>query len=144
MTFTNNTIGKRCTIWEQVSVYDSKIGDDVSIGAYTEVGHAIVGDRSRIGAYVFIPGGVVIEEDCFIAPKVCFTNDKYPSVEKAMTNCSAPLTTTVKRGAVIGANCTILPGITIGENAVIGGGSVVTKDVPAGEVWVGNPAKRLK
>ena len=85
--------------------------------------------------------GITIEDDVFIGANVTFTNDKFPKSKNVDWQL---LTTVIKRGASIGAGSTILPGLTIGENAVVGAGSVVTKDVPAGEIWVGNPAHFVK
>jgi len=131
-----NTIGKNPTIWANTNIYESTIGDDVSVGFGTEIGHGVIGNNVRIGSQCFICAGVIIEDDVFIAPKVCFTNDKYPPSDKW-------LPTYVKRGASIGAGSIIICGNTIGEDATIGAGSVVTKDVPAGEVWIGVPARKL-
>lgn len=115
----------------------ARYGEDCTIHAFTWIGGEI-GDRCKIEAFAFIPDGVTLEDDVFIGPHVCFTNDKNPP---SGGNWS---TTLVKNGAVIGANATILPGIIIGERAVVGAGAVVTKDVPAGETWVGNPARCVK
>ena len=82
-----------------------------------------------------------MEESVFVGPNVTFTNDLFPRSKNPDWEMRK---TVVKKGASIGANATILCGITIGENAMIGAGSVVTKDVPAGEVWVGNPAEYLR
>ena len=127
-------------IWQYTNIYNSAlIGRNCSIGCFCEIGKdVVIGDNVRIGAYTFIPEGVTIEDDVFIAPKVCFVNDKFPpshgkSWEKTL----------IKKGAVIGANSTILP-IVIGERALIGAGSVVTKDIPPDEVWCGCPAKFLR
>ena len=107
----------------------SWIGDEVEIG-----------EGTRIQAFAFIPNGVTIGKDVFIGPHVCFTND--PNlICKGKDYWKKTL---VEKGAKIGANSSILAGITIGENATIGMGSVVLKDVPANEVWGGNPAKFLK
>lgn len=89
----------------------------------------------KIEPFAFIPDGVEIEDDVFIGPHVCFTNDKFPP-----SHGKGWVKTLVKRGASIGAGAIILPGLTIGGKAKIGAGSVVTKDIPAGEVWYGNPA----
>jgi len=83
--------------------------------------------------------GITVEDNVFIGPNVTFTNDKYP---RSKVYPDKFLKTIIKKWASIGANATILSGITIGENAMIGAGSVVTKDVPAGELWFGNPAKK--
>ena len=120
-----------------VNLYGCKIGDGCNIGSFVEIGRGvIIGNNCKIQAFAFIPPGVIIEDEVFIGPHVCFTNDKNP---RAIGEWKLDKTL-VKRGVSIGANCTILPGITIGENAVIGAGSVVTKDVPAGALVYGNPA----
>jgi acetyltransferase-like isoleucine patch superfamily enzyme len=82
--------------------------------------------------------GITIEDDVFIGPNATFTNDKYP---RSKVYPEEFVQTVVKKRASIGANATILCGVTIGENAMIGAGSVVTRDVPDGELWYGNPAK---
>src|SRR3990167_26061 len=114
---------------------EPNIGETTKIAAFVEIGKGVtIGERCKIEAFVFIPPGVTIEDDVFIGPHVCFTNDRNPP----SGNWSATL---VKKGARIGANSSILAGVTIGDGALIGMGSVVLKDVPAGECWVGNPAK---
>ena len=84
---------------------------------------------------------MTLEDNVFVGPNATFTNDLFPKSKNSNWKLSK---TFVKRGASIGANATIICGVTIGENAMIGAGSVVTKDVPANEVWVGNPAKFLR
>lgn len=117
---------------------DYTIGQGCTIHAPVWIGNGVViGNNCKIEAFAFIPYGVLLGNDVFVGPHVCFTNDKYPpSGGKKWSP------TIVKDGAAIGANVTILPGLTIGENAIIGAGSVVTKDVPAGETWIGNPARK--
>ena len=85
--------------------------------------------------------GITLEDNVFIGSNVSFTNDRYPHAKNSEWKLERTL---IKKGASVGAGSSILCGVTIGENAMIGIGSVVTKDVPAGEVWVGNPAKFLK
>ena len=119
--FRPKSLGKGCTIHSHVWV-----GDDVTIG-----------DNVKIQAFTFIPNGVTIGNNVFIGPHVCFTNDKKPPSDTLST-------TVVGDGAAIGANSTILPGITIGEGAMIGAGSVVTKSIPPGETWFGNPARKYE
>ena len=130
-------------IWhpELCNLYGCTIGASTSVGAFCEIAEGvIIGYGCKLQAFIFIPSGVKIGNNVFIGPHVCFTNDKFPSASQGFNL----LTTTVENGAAIGANSTICPNITIGKGALIGAGSVVTKDVPAGEVWVGNPAKFLR
>jgi UDP-2-acetamido-3-amino-2,3-dideoxy-glucuronate N-acetyltransferase len=97
----------------------------------------VMGDGCSVQAFAFIPDGVTIGNNVFIGPNATFTNDKYPpSRGKHWKN------TLVGDNVSIGAGAVILPGIKIGNGAIIGAGAVVTKDVPAGETWIGNPAKR--
>jgi len=86
---------------------------------------------------MFLPGGVSIGKNCFIGPHVCFTNDRYPPSDNWED-------TIVKDGASIGAGCVIICGVTIGSGSIIGAGGVVTKSVPPGEIWAGNPASKLR
>lgn len=131
-------IGARTKIWKWSHVYpNAKIGKDCMIGERCMIANVTIGDRVRIQNGVDVFEGVTIEDDVFIAPHVCFTNDREPPSGKITP-------TLVKKGARIGANCTIVCGVTIGEGALIGAGSVVTKDVKAGEVWYGNPARRRR
>jgi acetyltransferase-like isoleucine patch superfamily enzyme len=125
-------------VWGTCNIYSTaKLGQGVNIGTFTEIGHNVkIGDRTRVGAMCFIPEGVTIEDECFIGPRVTFCNDKYPPSSKEAWE---PIV--VKERARIGAGATILPGVTIGKDSLIGAGSVVTKDVPEGEIWCGNPAK---
>jgi len=143
----NCTIGENTVIWHFANIYKATIGKQVNIGAYTEIQKAVIGDRCRIASGCFIPNGVIIKDDCFIGPKVCFTTDKYPRavdgvLHKGEFKPEKP--TIVENGASIGANSTILPGITIGENALIGAGSIVTKDVPENATWIGTSIKGEK
>lgn len=130
--------GPNTKLWhpELSVILDCTIGDHCIIHAPVWIGNNVkIGNGCLIQAFTFIPEGVTIEDEVFIGPHVCFTNDKKPP---SWGTHWAPIT--VKRCASIGANVTILPGITIGDHAKIGAGAVVTKDVPGGETWVGNPA----
>lgn len=131
-------VGEGTKICDHVNIYKCKIGKNCKIEAYVYIeGGVVIGDNCKIKPFVFIPTGVTIEDDVFIGPNVAFTNDKYPSAHGEWKL----LRTRVKRGASIGANCVILPGLTIGQYALIGAGSVVTKDVPDYAVVSGNPAR---
>ncbi len=117
-----------------------KIGQGTTFGAFIDIGDdVVIGKNCKIAAFAFIPPGVTLEDEVFIGPHVCFTNDKNPHARGEWTL----LKTLVKSGATIGANATILPGITIGRNATIGSGSVVTKNVPDNETWAGVPARKI-
>jgi len=136
-------IGDGTKIWhpETSNIYGGGyIGKDCNIGTFVEIRSPRIGSRCKIQAFVFIPEGVEIDDDVFIGPHVCFTNDKYPNAK----DYGKFLRTHVKKGAAIGANATIICGVTIGKRASIGAGAVVTKDVPPGVTVVGNPAKELK
>ena len=115
-----------------------KIGSGTKIAAFVEIGdNVVIGKNCLIQAFVFICPLVTIEDNVFIGPHVCFTNDKKPP--SSDNNWEKTL---VKKGAVIGANSTIIPGITIGKNGIIGAGSVVTKNIGDGEKWYGQAAKK--
>ena len=104
-------------------------------------GDVIIGDRVTLKSGVQLWDGTRIEDDVFIGPNVTFTNDPYPRSKEYPQQFSD---ITIKRNASVGANATLLPGITIGEHAMVGAGAVVTKDVPAHAVVVGNPAQVIR
>src|SRR3989304_5024300 len=113
----------------------AEIGADSITHSHVGMGDGvIIGQRCRIQAFSFLPTGVILGDDVFIGPRVTFTNEKYPPLG-GWSN------TIVECGAVIGAGAIILPGLVIGKGALIGAGAVVTRDIPAGETWIGNPAK---
>jgi len=117
------------------------LGDNVSVGSHSTVEHHVeIGHRVRIHSGAFIPEYSILEDDCWIGPRVVLTNAPHPRCVN-LPNCLAGVT--VKRGAKIGANVTILPGVTVGENALVGAGAVVTKDVAAGAVVAGVPARQV-
>ena len=136
-------IGKNTSIWQFcVVLKGAKIGSNCNINCQVFIeNHVIIGDNVTIKPGVQIWDGIIIEDNVFIGPNVTFTNDKYP---KSKNSNFELLNTIIRKGASIGANATILPGIEIGENAVIGAGSVVTKNVESNEVVVGNPARKIK
>lgn len=116
----------------------AQIGHNCNICSHCFIeNNVVIGDNVTIKCGVQLWDGLRIEDSVFVGSNVTFANDKYPRSKHYPEKF---LPTTIKKGASIGANATILPGITIGENAMIGAGSVVTKDVPAGELWIGNPA----
>lgn len=142
-------LGRNVRIHGFVNLYGCEIGDDVKIGTFVEIQKgARVGNRCKISSHTFICEGVTLEDEVFIGHSVVFTNDRYPRATadgrlqtEADWKC---IPTLVKKGASIGSGATLLCGITIGENAMVGAGSVVTRDVPAGAVVAGNPARIVK
>jgi len=134
-----STFGARLQTGQGASIReDNQVGDDVSIGtnAVLEFGNRI-GDRVRIHSGCFLEL-VTIEDDVFVGPNVVFTDDPHPMNCPRYSECKGGAV--VRRLARIGANSTILPGVAIGEGALVGAGSVVVHDVPAGAVVAGNPA----
>ena len=134
-------IGRDTCIWQFVVVLPgARIGANCDINAHCFIENDVhVGDNVTIKCGVQLWDGVTLEDGVFVGPNVSFTNDLYPRSKRCL---DAPLPTRVGAGASIGANATILCGVTIGRNAMIGAGSVVTRDVPEGELWCGNPAQR--
>lgn len=130
-------------IWQFCVVLSgAKIGENCNICSHCFIeNEAVIGNNVTIKNGVQVWDGITIEDNVQVGANVTFTNDKYPRAKNPNWILEK---TTIKRGASIGAGSTILCGVTIGENAMIGIGSVVTKDVPASEVWVGNPAHFLK
>jgi UDP-2-acetamido-3-amino-2,3-dideoxy-glucuronate N-acetyltransferase len=143
-------LGRDVKIYDFVNLYGCEIGDETKIGTFVEIQKgARIGRRVKVSSHTFICEGVTIEDEAFIGHGVTFTNDLYP---RATTPSGAlqgdadwkVIPTVVRRGASIGSGSTILCGIEIGEGAIVGAGSVVTKDVPAGMIVAGNPAKILR
>jgi len=134
-------IGEGTRIWHFVHVRTgAKIGKNCNIGkdVYIDT-NVIIGDNCKIQNFASIYQGVIIGNDVFIGPHVCFTNDLYPRA--LLWGEDRLVKTIIKDGASLGANSTIIAGITIGEYAMVGAGSVVTKDVPSYCLVVGNPAR---
>lgn len=120
----------------------AKIGENCNICSHCFIeNEAVIGNNVTIKCGVQVWDGITLEDDVMVGSNVTFTNDKYP---KSRNKEWELLHTRVCTGASIGAGSTILPGLTIGEGAMIGAGSVVTQDVPAGEMWAGNPARFIK
>jgi acetyltransferase-like isoleucine patch superfamily enzyme len=141
--YAGNIIGDRLQTGQGASIREANVlGDDVSVGtnAVLEFGNTI-GNRVRIHSGCFLEM-VTIEDDVFVGPNVVFTDDPHPMNCPRYKECKGGAV--VRRLARIGANSTILPGVEIGENALVGAGSVVVDDVPAGAVVVGNPARLIK
>ena len=136
-------IGVDTYVWQfSVILKDAVIGNHCNINCQVFIENdVVIGDHVTIKPGVQIWDGLRIEDHVFIGPNVTFTNDRYPRSKQYPQEFQQ---TIIKKGASIGANATILGGITIGENAMIGAGSVVTKNVPANELWVGNPARKIR
>lgn len=143
-------LGRGVRLFGFVNLYGCEVGDESKIGCFVEIQRgAKVGARCKISSHSFICEGVTIEDEVFIGHGVMFTNDRWPRATSADGTILGAedwecLPTLVKRGASIGSGSTILSGITIGEHAMVGAGSVVTIDVPAGTTFVGNPAREVK
>lgn len=137
------SIGQGTRIWQFVVVLPgATIGRDCNICAHVLIeGDVVIGDRVTVKSGVQLWDGVRLEDDVFVGPNATFTNDLRPRSRQRPEKF--PITR-VCRGASIGANATLLPGVTIGEGALVGAGSVVVRDVPPGVTVVGNPARPLK
>jgi acetyltransferase-like isoleucine patch superfamily enzyme len=133
-------IGEGTTIWQFVVVLPSAlIGSDCNICSHVFIENDVqIGNRCTIKGGVQLWDGITLEDDVFIGPNATFTNDRHPRSKKHPAKFPKTL---VRKGASIGANATILPGVEIGEGAMVGAGAVVVHDVPAGATVVGNPAR---
>ena len=141
---TNASIGNGTKIWHYANVYDCIIGDNCTIGAYTEVQNDVhIGNNVTISSHSFICSLVEIEDDVFIGHGVMTINDLYPPSFRRTGSKEHWKKTCIQKGVIIGSNATIFP-VTIGENVKIGAGAVVTKDIPDNYVAVGNPARIIK
>lgn len=142
-------LGRGVRIFGFTNLYGCEVGDDVKIGAFVEIQKGVkIGRRCKISSHTFICEGVTLEDEVFIGHGVMFTNDRFPRATNADGSLQTEqdwtcLKTVVRRRATIGSGATLLCGITIGEGALVGAGSVVTKDVTAGTVVAGNPARPL-
>jgi acetyltransferase-like isoleucine patch superfamily enzyme len=143
-------LGKDVKLARFINLYGCEIGDETKVGTFVEIQkNAIVGRRCKISSHTFICEGVTIEDQVFIGHGVTFVNDSFPRATTATGELQTGSdwkveTTLVKKGASIGSGATILSNVTIGERAIVGAGSVVTRDVPADVIVVGNPAKVLR
>lgn len=139
----NSNVPESSNVWQFCVVLPgAKIGERVNICSHCFIENDVkIGNDVTVKCGVQLWDGVELEDGVMVGANVTFTNDRYPrSKNKEWTL----LRTRVCKGATIGAGSTILPGITIGEKAFIAAGSVVTQDIPAGEIWMGSPAKFYK
>ena len=136
----SSSIGENTNIWQFcVILKDARIGSNCNINAQTFIeNNVVIGNNVTIKSGVQIWDGITIEDDVFVGPNVTFTNDFTPRSKQYPTSF---LQTIIKKGSSLGANSTVLGGVTIGEYAMIGAGSVVTKNIGIQELWYGNPAR---
>lgn len=143
-------LGKDVKIHAFVNLYGCSIGDNTKIGAFVEIQKgASIGKNCKISSHTFICEGVTIQNNVFVGHNVTFINDKYPKATSPEGNLQTEedwsvTPTLVEERVSIGSSVTILCGVTIGTGATVGAGSVVTKDIPPGEVWAGNPARLVR
>ena len=130
-------------IWQFCVVLpDAKVGENCNICSHCFIENDVeIGNNVTVKCGVQLWDGLRVEDDVFIGANVSFTNDRYPRSKRYPARFEK---TVIRKGASIGAGSVVLCGIEIGEKAMIGAGSVVTKDVPAGELWVGNPARFVR
>jgi acetyltransferase-like isoleucine patch superfamily enzyme len=143
-------LGNNIRIHDFVNLYGCEIEDNTKIGSFVEIQKgAKIGKSCKISSHSFICEGVTIEDDVFVGHHVVFINDRYPRAVNQGGELQTEVDwtmepTVVKRRASIGSGAVILCNVTVGENAMVGAGSVVTKDVPANTVVVGNPARIIR
>jgi acetyltransferase-like isoleucine patch superfamily enzyme len=140
----STTVGAGTRVWAFAHVMPGAvIGIDCNLGDHTYLESGVrIGDRVTLKNGVAVWDGVELEDDVFVGPNAVFTNDLVPRSAPYRTDAADLLRTIVRRGATIGANATVVCGITIGEQALVGAGSVVTHDVPAHALVIGNPARQ--
>ncbi len=141
--YAGNAIGNNFMTGHKANIRElNTIGDNVSIGTHSVIEHhVLIGTGVRVHSMVFIPEYTVLEEGCWIGPNVVVTNDPYPQSPKGRKKLKP---VTVKKKAKIGANVTLIPGVTVGEGALVGAGSVVVADVDGGAIYAGYPAKFIR
>jgi acetyltransferase-like isoleucine patch superfamily enzyme len=135
------SIGEGTTIWQfSIILPKAVIGANCNINSFCFIENdVIIGNNVTVKCGVYLWDGMLLEDNVMIGPNVTFTNDRFPRSKQPFDVSKIIL----KKGASLGANATILGGITIGEYALIGAGSVVTKNVPGNTLWVGNPACQI-
>jgi acetyltransferase-like isoleucine patch superfamily enzyme len=143
-------LGRNVVLNDFINLYGCRIGDNTKIGPFVEIQkNATIGRNCKISSHSFICEGVIIEDNVFIGHGVMFINDRYPRAATPSGKLQSEddwevVPTRICQGASVGSSATILCGITIGEDAIIGAGSVVVGNIPAGMIAVGNPARVIK
>jgi acetyltransferase-like isoleucine patch superfamily enzyme len=128
----------QCGHWVLVRE-DTVIGDDCSIGSGTVIEFSVrIDDGVRLHSQCFVPEHSILEAGCWLGPRVVITNARFPAAPRTKASLEPVL---IRKGAKVGANATLLPGIVLGAGCLVGAGSVVTRDVPEGAIVIGNPAR---
>lgn len=138
-----SNIGDNTLVWQYaVILAGAHIGSNCNVNCHTFIENdVIIGNNVTVKSGIYLWDGITIGNDVFLGPNVTFTNDKYPRSKQYPEEFQR---TTIEDGASVGAGAIILGGVTVGRKAMIGAGSVVTKDIPAGELWIGNPARFVR
>tara|TARA_Y100000780_G_scaffold132772_1_gene119325 strand:- start:36881 stop:37498 length:618 start_codon:yes stop_codon:yes gene_type:complete len=141
--YAGNKIGSNFQTGNKANIRElNNIGDNVSVGTLSVVEHHVeIEDGVRIHTQVFVPEYTTLKTKCWLGPNVVLTNAMYPMSPNVKDELKGPI---IEEGAIVGANSTVLPGVSLGKDSVVGAGSVVTKDVEPSSVVCGNPAKFLK
>lgn len=136
----SKNIGKNTVVWQYTVILpEAVIGMNCNINALCFIENDVkIGNNVTVKCGVYLWDGITIEDDVHLGPSVVFSNDLYPRSKHSFSL----LRTTIRKGASVGANAVIIPGIIIGAYALIGAGSVVTKNIPANTIWMGNPARQ--
>jgi len=145
-------LGTNVKLAKFINLYGCAIGDNCKIGTFVEVQEGVViGSNCKISSHTFICEGVTIGDNCFVGHGVIFINDNYPRSVNKSGNLSTKsdwkdqlVYINIGYNVSIGSNSTILGNVTIGDDSIIGAGSVVTKNVPTGQIWAGNPARMIR
>ena len=141
--YAGNVIGARFRTGNKANIRENNtIGDDVSIGTLSVVEHHVrIGNGVRIHTQAFVPEYSVLEDECWVGPQAVLTNARFPRSPGVGENLAGPV---LERRAMVGANATVLPGVRIGAGSLVGAGTVVTRDVPAGVIVAGVPAEVIR